>query len=99
MPPVHLRVLWRDTPRLAMHTVFSRKIRHDAFVVIAAAEARTSSLVPDRFIGAARPIVAGSVAPFDGGVRFTPWWYGNFPFLSIWTDITIFDPSDPSSTF
>jgi hypothetical protein len=67
-------------------------------VLITAAEARTSAVIPDRFIGAAKPIVVGNIAPFDGGVKFTLWWNGDFPYLNIWTDFTIFDPNDPSGS-
>jgi len=55
-----------------------------------------SATVPDRFIGDAKPIVVGNIAAHYGFVEFTLWWYGDFPFLNIWTDITVFDPNDPS---
>lgn len=93
----HRRHLWRSAPRLSTFTFRWSAIQHDSFVLVTAAEARFTGLVPDRFIGAAKPIVAGNIAPFDGGVQFTLWWYGDFPHLNIWTDITLFDRSDPSA--
>jgi hypothetical protein len=99
MAILHWRHLWNNAPRLAVLTAnWPGVIRHDSYVIITAAEARTSSLIPDKFIGAAKPIVVGNIAPFDGGVNFILWWYGDFPYLNIWTDFTVFDPSDPSST-
>src|SRR5262245_9006715 len=98
MPPVHWRHLWLNAPGLADYTFWWPAITHESYVVITAAEANRTASVPGRFIGAARPIIAGSIAPQDGYVWFTLWWYGNFPYLNIWTDITVFDPSDPHGT-
>jgi hypothetical protein len=98
MPPVHWRHLWMNAPRLANYTAWWPAISHDSSVVITAAEADLSAQVPGRFIGDARPIVVGSIAPQDGYVWFTMWWWGDFPYLNIWTDITVFDPGDPSAT-
>ena len=98
MPPQHWRHLWRGAPRLANYTAWWDIILHDSFVVITAAEANLSASVPGRFIGDARPVIAGSIAPQDGFVLFTLWWYGDFPYLDIWTDITVFDRTDPSGT-
>ncbi|QFQ28708.1 hypothetical protein [Bacillus thuringiensis] len=98
MTIVHWRHLWNQAPRLVEYTFNWSVIRHDSYVLITAAEARTSAVIPDRFIGAAKPIVVGNIAPFDGGVKFTLWWYGDFPYLNIWTDFTIFDPNDPSGS-
>jgi hypothetical protein len=92
----HWRHLWRGAPRLAPYTFSWPIIRNNSFVVITAAEARLSATVPDRFIGDAKPIVVGNIAAHDGFVEFTLWWYGDYPYLNIWTDITVFDPNDPS---
>jgi hypothetical protein len=92
----HWRHLWLETPRLGRYTFSWDIIRNDSYVVITAAEGRISAQVPDRFIGEAKPIVVGNIAAHDGFVEFTLWWYGNFPYLNIWTDISVFDPRDPS---
>jgi hypothetical protein len=92
----HWTHLWRDAPRLAPYTFWWPIIRHDSHVVITAAEADLQAQVPGRFIGDAKPVIAGSIAPQDGYVLFTLWWDGDFPYLIIWTDITVFDPGDPS---
>jgi hypothetical protein len=98
MPPQHWRHLWRNTPRLGNYTFWWDIISHDSYVVITAAEADLTAATPGRFIGNARPVIAGSIAPQDGFVLFTLWWYGDFPYLNIWTDITVFDRDDPSGT-
>jgi hypothetical protein len=84
------RNLWRSTPRLARHTFWWPIINNNSFVVVTAAEGRISEVSPDRFIGDARPIVVGNIAAHDGFVEFTLWWWGDFPYLDIWTDITVF---------
>lgn len=95
----HWRYLWTQAPRGGVYNFGPwSAIRHDSYVIITAAEARVSPLVPDRFIGAAKPIIVGNIAPYDGGVNFTLWWYGDFPYLNIWTDFTVFDSGDPSGT-
>ena len=38
-------------------------ITHESYVVITAAEANLTAAVPGRFIGDARPVIAGSIAP------------------------------------
>jgi len=86
----HYRNLWRGTPRLAAHTFWWPIIRNDSFVLVTAAEGRVSDQNPDRFTGDARPIVVGNLAAHDGYVEFTLWWWGDFPYLDIWTDITVF---------
>jgi hypothetical protein len=92
----HWRHLWRDAG--AGYFTFNwPAIRHDSYVLVTAAEGRISDLIPDRFIGDAWPEVF-SIAPFDGGVTFMILWQVAWPTLNIWTDITIFDPSDPAST-
>jgi len=92
----HWRHLWVNAPRLARYTFWWPIIRNDSFVVVTAAEGEISATVPDRFMGDARPMVVGNIAAHDGFVEFTLWWYGPFPYLNIWTDITVFDPTDPS---
>ncbi len=96
----HWRHLWIDTPRFARHTFSWRIIQKNSFVVITAAEARLSANPPERFIGDAKPIAVGNIAAQDGFVEFILSWgvgvYWNFPRLDIWTDITVFDPNDPS---
>lgn len=92
----HWRHLWANAPRLASYTFWWPIIRKDSYVVVTAAEARISGDPPERFIGDAKPIVTGNVAAQEGYVEFTLWWQGDFPYLNIWTDITVFDPSDPS---
>jgi hypothetical protein len=96
MAPVHWRHLWTGA-NSGYYTFWWPAIRHDSFVVVTAAEGRTSDLVPDRFVGAAW-IEVYSVAPFDGGVAFVLLWAAAYPNLDVWTDITIFDPSDASGT-
>jgi hypothetical protein len=73
-----------------------RIITRHSYVVVTAAEAKISANPPERFIGDAKPIVVGNVTPQSGAVQFTLWWYGDFPYLDIWTDVTVFDPNDPS---
>ncbi len=94
----HWRHLWTSAPRLAHYRFFWDIIQNDSFLVITAAEAATGAQVPTRFIGDAKPIVVGNIAAHDGFVEFTLWWWGDFPYLEIWTDITVFDQSDPSGT-
>jgi hypothetical protein len=43
-------------------------------------------------------MIAANIAPQDGFVAFTLHWLGDFPYLDVWTDITVFDPSDPQGT-
>jgi hypothetical protein len=81
-------------------------IQHDSFVVITAGEGPgfgASDFPPERFVGNAAMMVGG-VAPHTGGVTF--WmliedgthngagWEGGL--LNVWTDITVFDATDPS---
>lgn len=76
-------------------------------VVITASEGQPDALGnPNRFVGAAHFQVS-SVAPHSGGVTFWViigdaravhdgffnWWIDPLP---LWTEITVFDPSDPS---
>jgi hypothetical protein len=96
----HWRILWRQVPCFSRYSAFWDAIRHDSVVVITAAEARTSALVPDRFVGAAMQMLVGSIAPFDGGVAFSVDWENNsvFPRLDIWTDITLVGTIGPADT-
>jgi hypothetical protein len=96
MSAQHWRHLWLGADRLARYTFWWPIIGNRSFVLVTAAQARLSATVPDRFMGDAKPIVAGNIAAHDGFVEFTLWWYGDFPSLNLWTDITVFDPSDPS---
>jgi hypothetical protein len=98
MAIMHWRHLWRSAPRLSVYTFGWDIIQHGSYVLITAAEADLTAQVPARFIGDAKPIVVGNIAPQDGQVQFTMWWMGDFPYLNIWTDITIFDPTDPQGT-
>jgi hypothetical protein len=89
-------------------------IQHDSYVVITAAEGPapgSSDFPPERFVGNAS-LVVGSIAPHTGGVTFWifyldgtqegAWWMGSYyqydGGLSLWTDITVFDPGDPAGT-
>ena len=92
----HWRHLWIRAPRLARYTFSWDIIRRNSFVVVTAAEGRISAQSPERFMGAAKPIIVGNIAAQDGFVEFTLHWVGDFPYLDIWTDITVFDPNDPS---
>jgi hypothetical protein len=96
MAIVHWRHLWQNASWGEFNFQWDA-IQHDSFVAITVAEAHTSALVPDRFIGDAWPYVL-SIAPHDGGVTFMILWQTAFPTLNIWTDITVFDPTDPSGT-
>ena len=93
MAIIHWRHLWHGA-QAGYFTFNWDAIRHDSYVAVTVAEGRTSSLVPDRFIGDAWPEVF-SIAPFDGGVTFLILWQNAWPSLDIWTDITVFDPTDP----
>jgi len=96
MAILHWRHLWRGA-NPGQFTFSWSDIHHDSFVVVTASEGRTSDLVPDRFIGDAW-IEVDSVTPFDGGVAFMLLWQSAFRNLNVWTDITVFDPRDPSGT-
>jgi hypothetical protein len=96
MAALHWRHLWKAV-NPGLFTFSWPDVRHDSFVVVTAAEARVGRQVPDRFIGDAWMEVL-SVAPFDGGVQFMVLWQVGYSDLDIWTDITIFDPQDPSGT-
>ena len=100
MAAQHVRHLWIRAAHRGIYRINWEIVRHDSFLVITAAEARLGRLMPDRFIGDARPIMVGSIAPQDGFVEFSMFWpqgpgFGSFPYLNIWTDTTVFDPSDP----
>jgi hypothetical protein len=81
-------------------------IKQRSFVVITASEGSPDGEGnPNRFVGDAH-FQVDSIAPFDGGVTFWViigetlpihatfnWWRDPLP---LWTDITVFDPEDPS---
>lgn len=102
----HYRHLWKSAPQYevgwsfvglpARFTFWWDIIRHDSFVIVTAAEATTGHQVPTRFMGLARPIIVGNIAAQDGFVEFCLAWNGSYSPFDIWTDITVFDPSDPS---
>lgn len=106
MSILHWRILWQHAARHGLYTAFSPAIRSDSYVVITVAEAALPDtplfVMPvDRFIGDARHMQATNIAPFTGGVKFSVHWdtlipSGDFPYLNIWTDITVFDPADRS---
>jgi len=82
-------------PRLGIYNVKWDIIKHDSYVIINIAEAAVSSIVPDKFIGDAKPMVVGNICPHDGYVEFTVWRWGDFPYLDFWTDILVFNSYDP----
>src|SRR6476469_308196 len=92
--PFRYRQLWTHAPRLATYTFSWDIIKHDSYVVITLAEASVSDQVPNKFIGDARPMVIGNICPHDVYVEFTVWWYGDFPYLDLWTDILVFNSYD-----
>jgi hypothetical protein len=99
----HYRHLWRGVTE-GFFTFWWRAIRHDSYVVVTVAEARVSALVPDRFIEQHTWPQVVSVAPMDGRLQFTVLYtglglsFGSISSLDLWTDITVFDPNDPSGT-
>ncbi len=93
--PLRYRILWRDGPRFGIYNVKWDIIKHDSYVVITIAEAIVSNIVPEKFIGDAKPMVVGNICPHDGYLEFTVWWWGDFPYLNFWTDILVFNPYDP----
>jgi len=100
----HYRHLWRGA-QYGLFTFWWPAIRHNSYVVVTVAEARVSALVPDRFIDQRYWPQVVSVAPMDGRVQFTvsyslQGWaaLAGPPTLDLWTDITVFDPNDPSGT-
>jgi hypothetical protein len=93
----HYRHLWRGV-QYGVYTFWWRAIRHDSYVVVTIASARVSALVPDRFIDETNWPYVLSIAPMDGRVQFTVVFGWSNPTLDVWTDITVFDPNDPSGT-
>ena len=102
MAAQHWRHLWRNASNGGAFNFAWPAINRHSFVVITAAEARLLGRPgfkgPDRFIGAAVRMHVTNIAPHDnaGGVEFMMFWDGNFPRLNVWTDFTVFDPTDPS---
>jgi hypothetical protein len=82
-------------PRLSHYTLWWPIIQNDSYVLVTAAEGKISATAPDRFMGAAVPMIVGNIAAHAGYVEFTLWCYGNYPYLNVWTDITVFDAGDP----
>jgi hypothetical protein len=107
--PQHGRILYRELAKHEICTVNWSIIDSRSYVVVTLAEAaireeQTPSFVApvERFIGAARHMLAANISPFNGGVRFGVHWddlmkKGDYPYLNIWADITVFDPADPSA--
>ncbi len=93
MAILHWRHLWRNTGN-GTFTIFWPDIKHDSYVLVTAAEARVSELVPDRFVGEA-DIEVTNIVPQDGLLQFVMGWKLRVYSLNIWTDITVFDPNDP----
>jgi hypothetical protein len=96
--PKHWRHLFQSAARGSDFHIWWSIIKHDSYVVVTAAEAQLTENPPGRFKGDAWPVIAGCIAPQDGNVLFTLWWYGDYPYLNVWTDITVFDPGDFSGT-
>ena len=104
MATQHWQHLWRNAPNGAKFNFSWPIITRFSSVVITAAEARLLGRPnfkgPDRFIGDAVRMHVTNIAPHDnaGGVEFMIFWDGNFPNLNVWTDITVFDPTEPSGS-
>jgi hypothetical protein len=73
----HWRHLYQRAPRGAIYNFTWPAIRRDSYVLITVAEAALGPVVPNRFIGDAKPMTVGSIAPYDGGVNFVLTWPGN----------------------
>ncbi|GII82870.1 hypothetical protein Ssi03_08600 [Sphaerisporangium siamense] len=86
------RNFWLNAPRGGIFTINNWGNMHRrSFVVVVACEARNGDTGnPDRFQGDAWPVVVGCIAPNEGFLQFTLWWYGNFPRLNIFTDAFLF---------
>jgi hypothetical protein len=91
----HWRHRWVGAPRLAHYTFWWPIIHNESYVLVTGVEGKISATVPDRFMGDARPMIVANIAAHAGYVEFTLWWCGNFPYLNVWTDITVFDANDP----
>jgi hypothetical protein len=91
--PLHWRQLWLGVSRLTVCTAGWPVITPRSIVSITACEGGERGI---HIVGDERPVVIGCVSPQNGFVQFTPWWYGNKPAIDIWTDITVFDPNDPT---
>lgn len=95
MATQHYRHLWSQVYG-GDFTFWWGAIQHDSYVVITVSQATTGPQVPARFIGAAKMAVK-SIAPQDNYVWFNVDTNWANP-LDIWTDITVFDPTDPSGS-
>jgi hypothetical protein len=71
------------------------EISRHSVVVITASEGKPpiTTNYPERYVGAA-PFTVMNVAPYDGGMMFAVRIEWRHP-LDLWTDITVFDRSDP----
>jgi hypothetical protein len=90
----HFRYLLIGAPRLGIYRVNWNIIIPRSFIVITAAEAQGTpgtESAPNRFIGEAKPIVVGCIGAHEGFVEYTMWWWGDFPYLNIWADVTVLD--------
>lgn len=84
------RFLWDRAPRFGIYHVDWPAIRHDSFVIITGCEAALVANPPGRFIGGAKPVLVGSIAPQNGFVEFTMWWtLIDVAYLNIWTDVIV----------
>lgn len=92
----HWRTLWTHAPRFGIYTFNWNIINKRSYITIEACEAQLNVENPTKFVGGARPVLAGSIAPQNGFVQFTMWWtLIDVSYLNIWVDITVFDPNDP----
>jgi len=87
------RGLYPGLPRASVANFDWDIIQHDSFVIATAAESRDSANPPERFIGSAGDMRVTNIAPRDGGVNFQVWWDGDFPYLDVWVDFTVFGNS------
>ncbi len=93
--PRHARFYWGRRNGMNRYDFDWNIIRRDSVVVITASEGRPpiNTLAPQRYVGDA-PFTVMNIAPYDGGVIFAVRIDWPHP-LDLWTDITVFDRSDP----
>src|SRR5688500_13260525 len=92
--PVHARIFWgRANGRIRVNVNWSA-IRRDSVVVVTASEGiePITTVEPRRFVADA-DFTVRNVAPRDGAVTFIVTIDWGEP-LNLYTDITVFDPSD-----
>jgi hypothetical protein len=99
--PSHKRVFWGYHSGIKRYQLLWQQVTRKSVVLISAAEANPPELgaftfVPSRFVGDAVFSVE-NIAPQDGSVIFVidVRWPDPLP---LWTDVTLFDPSDPIDT-